>query len=339
MQTKIFSISHAKIDQNQIRQAAQILKNGGLVCFPTETVYGLGANSFLEDSVKNIFTVKGRPADNPLIVHISDVDMLDGLTAEIPACAKPLMEQFWPGPLTLLFRKSNRIPDIVTAGLPTVGIRMPDHEIARSLIRAAGVPVCAPSANLSTKPSPTNFSHAYDDLNGKIEAIIDGGPCRIGVESTVLDISEDKCEILRPGGITLEQIQKIVPNASIGVPRPGESPKAPGMKYRHYSPAAVLYVVRGDHDAVSAYINQKADKHSVILAFSKHLRDYPRKTVWSLGDDQDLSQAANRLFSYFRQADKQGFDTIYCEDIEAEKGLAITVKNRLYKASKDVIIV
>ncbi|MBR0365254.1 MAG: threonylcarbamoyl-AMP synthase, partial [Clostridia bacterium] len=257
METKIL-----KTDDASIAEAGRIIRNGGLVAFPTETVYGLGANAYDAAAVKSIYAAKGRPSDNPLIVHISEVSELDGLVNDIGENARALIEAFMPGPFTIILKKSDRVPDAVTAGMDTVAIRCPENETARRLIKAAGVPIAAPSANLSGKPSPTEAAHVKDDMTGRIDAIIDGGSCAVGVESTIVDASRSAPVLLRPGGITFEMLRAVAPETkldanilnSIGE---GEKPLCPGMKYKHYAPNAEVTVIEGDMRAVKREIEKK----------------------------------------------------------------------------------
>ena len=251
MKTQIIKIDTSTSNwDKQLDQAAEVLRSGGLVAFPTETVYGLGANALDEEAVKSIYRAKGRPSDNPLIVHIADTAAVKDLTDSIPGTAQALMDAFWPGPLTLVMPRSSLVPDIVTAGLDTVAVRMPSHPIASALIKKAGVPVAAPSANSSGRPSPTLARHVIEDMMGKIDVIIDGGNAEVGVESTVLDITVDPPVILRPGGVTLEQLRHVLGNVisdqTPGISDMAGTPKSPGMKYRHYSPKATMLLIQGD---------------------------------------------------------------------------------------------
>ncbi len=339
-----------KVDENtpynnieQINKAADIIKNGGLVAFPTETVYGLGADGLNKRAVKSIYEAKGRPSDNPLILHISSLDEINGLVGEIPEKALPLMEKFWPGPLTLIFKKSEAVPYETTGNLDTVAIRFPVNKIARLLIRQSGVPIAAPSANTSGKPSPTRASHVEFDLNGKIEMILDGGACEYGIESTILDVSTKTPCLLRPGSITKEEIEKEIGPidvdkavyAKIGA---DEKPKAPGMKYTHYSPLATVKIVRGDREKMTAKINELAllakseGKKVGILATEENKDKYPNFDVLVLGSVKDGKQIASNVFKMLRKSDSRGFDTVLCEGFP-DKGLWLSVMNRLRKAA------
>lgn len=312
METIIFDIDPENIPAKDIEQAAEMIKKGGLVAFPTETVYGLGANGLDEDAVKKIFIAKGRPQDNPLILHISDLSQVKQLARNVPENATKLMEHFWPGPLALILKKKDAVPDIITGGLNSVAIRMPRNAIALELIRASGCPLAAPSANLSGKPSPTRAKYVIDDLNGRIDAIIDGGKVDIGIESTVIDMTGDVPHILRPGKITKKQIEEVIGN--IGDAKlSSDKPKAPGMKYRHYSPEAKICIVEDE-------ASQKAIQEK-----------YPNKRIRILKYENEISMAKN-LFKDLRESDKEGYDIIIVWEVEdIEFGSAIM--DRLRKAA------
>ena len=326
--------------------AARALREGKLVAFPTETVYGLGANALNPDAVKGIYEAKGRPSDNPLIVHIAEVSKLNELILEIPDTAVTLIEAFWPGPLTLVFKRSGRVPDIITAGLDTVAVRMPDSIIAQKLIREAGVPVAAPSANLSGRPSPTTYKHVMEDLSGRIEYIIDGGPCQVGVESTVLDVTTKIPIILRPGGITLEMLEKVlekVDTDSVLEVRGDLKPRSPGMKYRHYSPKAEMILISGETDSVVEKINQlikdsneKGLNVGVLTSF-ENAHQYNADVVVKAGSVKNPNQIATGLYDSLRTFDEKNVDIIYSETFE-EKGIGRAIMNRLRKASSGKII-
>ncbi|HHW13844.1 MAG TPA: threonylcarbamoyl-AMP synthase [Firmicutes bacterium] len=246
MRTELLRVEPARPDQAALQWAGEVLRQGGLVAFPTETVYGLGADALNPRAVRRIFAAKGRPADNPLIVHVAEREMLQGLVSGIPAVGRALMDRFWPGPLTLVLPKGERVPDEVTAGLPSVGIRMPDHDVALGLIAAAGVPVAAPSANRSGRPSPTTAAHVWEDLQGRVEIILDGGPTGVGVESTVVDVTGSVPVLLRPGGLPVEEIELVAGRVAVDPALQGKKvdrPRAPGMKYTHYAPRAPLTLV------------------------------------------------------------------------------------------------
>lgn len=332
------------IDPNDDRafdEAAAALRNGHLVAFPTETVYGLGANALNPQASKNIYAAKGRPSDNPLIVHISNISQLDELVTEIPDKAKKLMEVFWPGPLTMIFKKSAIVPDVITGGLDTVGIRMPANPVALRLITEAGVPVAAPSANLSGKPSPTRAEHVAKDLDGRVEYIIDGGPCNVGVESTVLDVTSEIPVILRPGGTTWEALEKVIGKVAadpVLEVKGDVRPRAPGMKYRHYSPKAEMILVRGESDRVVDRINELALKNrqegrtTGVLACNENTGRYEADVIIPAGSIKNLKQVAAGLFDSLRKFDETKVDIIYSETFR-EEGIGRAVMNRLRKAS------
>jgi len=250
MYTKIIRLDPLNFSIDQLQEAVDLLRQDQIVAFPTETVYGLGGSAFSETAVRKIFKAKGRPSDNPMIVHISDFEMLSSIVKTIPENIRKLCERFWPGPLTILFNKSEKIPDIVTAGLNTVAVRMPSQPVALALIKTLGIPIAAPSANLSSRPSPTQAKHVFDDLQGKIPLIIDGGSCNIGVESTVIDVHKRYSVILRPGGVNLEELREYLPEIEIYNEKNNDrldefSPQSPGLKYKHYSPKAEIILIEG----------------------------------------------------------------------------------------------
>jgi len=336
----------------QLDYAAEVLRSGGLVAFPTETVYGLGANALDGNAVKNIYKAKGRPSDNPLIVHISSTDSLDKLVRNIPSAAFPLMEAFWPGPLTLIMPRSDIIPDVITAGLDTVAIRMPSHPIAAALIRKAGVPVAAPSANSSGRPSPTLAKHVIEDLSGKIDVIIDGGSSEIGVESTVLDITVTPPMVLRPGGITLEQLREVLGNVSCdrapSAPNASYIPKSPGMKYRHYSPKAAMLLLEGNNEQVAAEISRRAALYHkegtavgiLVTDETASLYDPQLHTfckILSLGSRKNPETLAANLFRRLREFDENAVDVIMAETTDVS-GIGRAVMNRMLKAAGGNII-
>ncbi len=329
-------------DPTDFGTAARILQEGGLVAVPTETVYGLAGNGLNETAVANIFVAKGRPNDNPLILHIAHLDMLDSLVKTIPATAKLLMKHFWPGPLTLIFDASDTVPTIVRAGLPSVAIRFPSHPITQSIIRLAGVPLAAPSANTSGKPSPTNALRVQEDLDGKIDAIVDGGNCEFGLESTVVDLTGDIPVILRPGAITHAMLTEVVGDVAIDpalIHLDGQfTPKAPGMKYTHYSPRAEVIIVKGAVDVVASEINKRTLESSSknlsvgVLATDETLHLFDAKHILSLGSSANLHQVASNLFEQLRAFDDLGVDIIYALAFE-EEGLGKAIMNRLEKSA------
>ncbi|MGB9840129.1 L-threonylcarbamoyladenylate synthase [Thermovenabulum sp.] len=340
---------YIKVDENnpeieKIRLAAEIIKRGGLVAFPTETVYGLGANALDEESAVKIYRAKNRPQDNPLIVHIQEVKELSLLAKNVPAKAYELIEKFWPGPLTIIFEKSDRVPYKTTGGLDTVAVRMPDHAVARLLIRESGVPIAAPSANLSGKPSPTNAQDVMEDMKGRIDAVIDGGHSKFGVESTVLDLTGNVPVILRPGGVTREELKEVLGHVHLEENvKEGEKPRSPGLKYRHYSPRAEVYLVVGDKKEQVKKIKELAlefEKKGLkvgILATAQTRGEYLQGNVLSAGDRDAPLTISSNLFSLLRRFDRMGMDIILAEGIP-EKGLGLAVMNRLKRASGYKII-
>ena len=323
-------------DENSIEKVGEILRSGGLAAIPTETVYGLAANALDGNAVKRIFEAKGRPSDNPLIVHISDFSQIYRLVKEVPKEAEALRDAFWPGPLTIILPKSDIIPDEVSAGLSTVAIRLPSHPVARAIIDAAGVPLAAPSANVSGKPSPTSAKHVLDDLNGKVEAIIDGGICNVGVESTVITLATPYPRLLRPGGITLEQLREVlgrvdVDDAVINPLQEGKEAASPGMKYKHYSPKADVYVIDGDEEAFVSYINEKADENTIVLCYNEEAEKINAKKIL-IGEELDYSTQAHLLFDALRKCDELGAKTVYAH-IPKKEGVSLAVYNRLMRAA------
>lgn len=328
--------------EEDILAAGEILKKGGLVAIPTETVYGLAANAYLDEAVLKIFLAKGRPQDNPLILHIASIAELYPLCASVPETAKKVMERFWPGPLTLLFDKSPLVSDIVTCGLPSVAVRFPSHPVAAAVIRAAGAPLAAPSANLSGRPSATSLSHVLADFDGKIEAVIDGGDCFVGLESTVLDLRSFPPRILRPGGVTFEDLQELLPDLIIDPAvrktlAPNERPVSPGMKYRHYAPKAPVVIVQGEDAAVISYIQNNAAADCGILCYDENVPCFSSGVVVPYGGRFDKANLAHRLFASLRQFDEKAVKQIFaqCPD---EDGLGLAVANRLRKAAAFRII-
>ncbi len=316
MKTQIFST-----DEASLKQAAEVIKSGGLVAFPTETVYGLGANGFMPQSVNNIFKVKGRPNDNPLILHIGNYEQIYDLTLEIPPQLDKL-KKFMPGPLTVVLKRKNVVPDAVTAGLDTVGIRMPVQPVANRFLQFCGVPVAAPSANISGKPSPTTFDHVVYDLDGKVDGIIQGEVCSVGLESTVLDLSTGEPTILRPGGITKEMLEEVIGKVYVG--GDGNRPKAPGMKYKHYAPKAPLYICDDVCGEVEKYVGKK------IGVMTTDPVDIDGVITYHLGDTPD--DYARNLFDALRFFDASDVDVIIAQDITGG-GICEAVRNRLYKAA------
>lgn len=342
MDTRIYHIDPKNIDMQSIGAAAAVIRRGGLVAFPTETVYGLGADAFCEEAVKNIYKAKGRPSDNPLIVHISDFGMLDMLAAEVPYSAKKLMEAFMPGPVTVIVPKSDRVSDTVTGGLDTVAVRFPSDPAANALIAAARTPIAAPSANLSGKPSPTTAKHVIDDLSGRVDCIIAGGDCEAGVESTVIDTTRAVPVILRPGIITLEDVRSIIPSAEVDknvaeAVSITDKPRCPGMKYKHYAPDAEVVVVEGGKNAVKReidrLISENRDKITGVMTCSDNT--YDAEVVICAGNT--MAEYAHNLFTNLRRFDELGVQLVFAE-FRSEGGCALAVKNRLYKAAAHRVI-
>jgi len=337
MQTEVLKIDRENIDQEKIIKAADYLKEGKLVAIPTETVYGLGANGLDEKACRNIFKTKNRPADNPLILHISNIDMLYNLVENVNDDAKKLMK-LWPGPLTMIFKKSDLIPDVVTAKGDTVAVRFPVDEIARAIIEKADVPIAAPSANISGRPSPTNASDCYYDLNGKIPLIIDGGSCDIGIESTVIDMSENPPTILRPGYYTLEMIREIIPEVRLddALVDDNKIPKSPGQKYKHYAPKARMQVYVGKEAADFIYKKARAYSnsglHVGVLVFEEDMERFKDFDRISFGDRDDLSQMSHVLFTALRKMDKMGVDLILAEGV-LDNNLGKSIMNRMKKSA------
>ena len=337
----------AKADEASIRQAGQILKRGGLVAFPTETVYGLGADALNEDAAAKIYAAKGRPSDNPLIVHITERKMLDGIVSEVSPQAELLMEKFWPGPMTLIFKKSDLVPYGTTGGLDTVAVRMPSHPIARAVIDAGGGYIAAPSANTSGRPSPTTAQHVEEDLGEAIEMIIDGGQVGIGLESTIVDFTEDVPVVLRPGYISLEMLQETLGDVRMdkGLIAADSKvrPKAPGMKYRHYAPKADLAIVEGTEEAVVKKINELAAKAKArgeqvgIIATDETKDRYPEGLVVSIGSRKEEETIAHHLYEVLRDFDQSAVKSIYSEAFYTPR-MGQAIMNRLLKAAGHKII-
>lgn len=348
--TKIISFDSNHLEFiNTIGYAADVLKKGGTVVFPTETVYGLGANALDDNAVRKIFTAKGRPTDNPLIVHIWNIEQVNELVSEIPSVFIKLAEKFWPGPLTIVMKRSGNVSDAITAGLDTIGIRMPNHPIALELLKLANIPVAAPSANISGSPSPTEVEHVIKDLQGKVDVIIDGGDCSVGLESTVLDITGDILEILRPGGVTAEQIIEVLGQVKTDkfVYNKLESedlkPKSPGVKYKHYSPKAKVVLVEGSIDKMVEEINRLVqqlinEKKKVgILATEQTKYRYLQGKVVSVGDRNRPETIAANFFKLLRYFDDKEVEIILIEAVERE-GIGMAIMNRMIRASDYNII-
>ncbi len=332
------------INEETMQSAGKMIRAGGIVAFPTETVYGLGASAYDDDAVRKIYEAKGRPSDNPLIVHIADVCDVQKVAREVPELAKKILDKFAPGPFTLILKKRLDISDTVTAGLDTVGVRIPSHSVARAFIRAAGVPIAAPSANLSGKPSPTREKHVIHDMNGRVDAIICGGESSVGVESTIIDLTCDVPTILRPGGITVEELAEVCGEARVDKNvlksvSANEQPKCPGMKYKHYAPDADVTVIEGGRKSTEEKISElvlktKAEGKTVgVLAIDGYWTE-PDLFI-SSGDNN--KQFASRLFDALREFDEKNISTVFVQFcLEDSYGLA--VKNRLYKSAGNNII-
>lgn len=348
METRIIKIECDDYDKELLRLPAEALAEGRTVAFPTETVYGIGANALDESAIKKIFRAKGRPSDNPLIVHVTSIEAVKELVEEISPVAQKLMDVFWPGPLTIIFKKSIVVPESVTAGLKTVAIRMPSHPVARDLIEQSGVPVAAPSANLSGKPSPTSGAHVIEDLNGRVDYIVVGEQTDVGLESTVVDATGDAVMILRPGGITREALEEVVERVKVDpaiLAHQEESlvPKSPGMKYTHYAPEAEVLLIQGSEVAMVERIQSmctrfvNGGKRVGIMTCDEHMADYTCGVVFSLGSKNKPEELAQSLFATLRTFDEHGVDIILAEAFE-ESGLGSAVMNRLRKAAGNQII-
>ena len=347
MQTKVVKIDSANIDDAAMKEACDLIRAGELVAFPTETVYGLGADALHPEASKKIYAAKGRPSDNPLIVHISKFEDLVSIAREVPPQAKKLADAFWPGPLTMIVWKNDRVPYETTGGMDTVAIRMPKHSVALRLIEGSGCLIAAPSANTSGKPSPTEASHVALDMDGRIPMILDGGPVGIGIESTIVDLSEETPMILRPGYITQEMLQevlgeKVCMDPGIIASDSTRKPKAPGMKYKHYAPKADLVLVEGETDKVVARINelvrekQHGQKVGVIATDETFLR-YEADHVVSIGAREDEDAIARHLYKILREFDDWNVDAIYSESFATPR-IGQAIMNRLLKAAGHQVI-
>ena len=342
METKVAIIKNIEKDIKFIEEAAEIIRDGGTVAFPTETVYGLGANALNEEAVKKIFIAKGRPQDNPLIVHVASKD-INSLVKEVPPIAQELINKFWPGPLTIILEKKDIIPNVTSANLNTIGIRMPNSEIALKLIELSERPIAAPSANISGRPSPTEVERCVEDLNGRVDYIIGGESSDIGVESTIIDCTVNPPVILRPGGVTLEMLREIDSNIYIdkalkSKPSADLKPKAPGMKYRHYAPKANLKIIRGKNEKTIEIITEMLENYIeknndvAIITTDENLNKFDKGNVISLGSEKNLSEIAKNLFEALRKCDDIGVQYILCQGFE-EKGVGVAIMNRLSKAA------
>lgn len=330
-----------------VRQAAAAIRAGELVAFPTETVYGLGADATNEAAVARIFTAKGRPSDNPLIAHIARQEQLTDIVTHIPPLATRLIQHFWPGPLTLVLPSAGAVAKQVSAGLDTVAVRMPDHALARALLQEVGRPVAAPSANRSGRPSPTEARHVMDDLHGRIFAVLDGGDTGYGLESTVVDVTGHIPVLLRPGGLTLQRLQQVVGDvqlaSDISEADTAQAPPSPGMKYRHYAPEAKMLLVQGDEAAMVQRIRELTAHYRSqglkvgVLTTEEHKDDYEADVVIASGNRDDLASVAKDLYRALRQFDREGVERILCETFP-ESDWGMTIMNRLHKAASGRVI-
>ena len=347
MKTIYLQVAEERPDAEGMKQAGDIIKNGGLVAFPTETVYGLGGDALNPESSRKIYAAKGRPSDNPLIVHIADVGDMALLVKEITPQAKKLAETFWPGPLTMILPKSDRVPYETTGGLDTVAIRYPSHKTAQAFIKAAGGYIAAPSANTSGKPSPTQAKYVAEDMDGKIDMIIDGGAVGIGLESTIVDLSGDKPMILRPGYITQEMLEKVLNEVDVDRTilddSSGIKPKAPGMKYRHYAPKGELTIVEGDQAAVVRKINEMTEQAMAagervgVIGTQETVSKYHAHSIKNAGARADEEAIARNLYTILREFDDEGMTVMYSESFETA-GMGQAIMNRLLKAAGHKVI-
>ena len=325
------------LTQTEIELAAAILAGGGLVGIPTETVYGLGANGLDPKAVADIVAAKGRPQDNPLILHIPEASWLERYCCPIPDSAYQLAEAFWPGPLTMVLPRRDNVPDVVTAGLDTVGMRCPGHALCRQIIALAGVPVAAPSGNTSGRPSPTTAQHMLEDMDGRIDAIVDGGACGVGVESTIIDLTCTPPRLLRPGGITLEQLRGVLGDVEVDAAvtrqmKAGEKPKAPGMAYRHYAPKAPVTVVAGAPEDSAAYIAAHVGAGDGVICFDEFVPLFSQQRVMALGKARDKEEHARHIFDALRAFDHTDVTAIWAQCPDTT-GIGLAIANRLNKAA------
>lgn len=345
--TKLIRMDNQYIDETLVREAGNIIKNGGLVAFPTETVYGLGGDALNPQSSEKIYAAKGRPSDNPLIVHIADMEALGFIVREIPESARKLAKMFWPGPLTMIFHKSDMVPKETTGGLDTVAVRMPVHPVARELIRAAGGYIAAPSANRSGKPSPTLAKYVTEDMDGRIEMIIDGGDVEIGLESTIVDLTSKEPTILRPGYITRQMLEEVLneveEDGTMMRADSGQVPKAPGMKYRHYAPKGDLTIVSGDAGRVTEYINARLadykgeNKKTGVIGTDISMAAYYADVCKSVGNPHDEKMIARRLYRILRELDDEDVEIIFAEAFDTS-GIGLAIMNRLLKAAGHKVV-
>lgn len=347
MNTKVIAIDEKELDKDKLEEAGRIIRQGGLVAFPTETVYGLGGDALNPNSSKKIYEAKGRPSDNPLIVHISKFEDMSRIVKQVTPEAKILADKFWPGPLTMILPKSDCVPLETTGGLDTVAIRMPVHATARAFIDAAGGYVAAPSANISGKPSPTNAKYVIQDMDGRIDMIIDGGDAGIGLESTIIDLSSDIPMLLRPGYVTLEQLRQALGEVDIDKTimdgNCKERPKAPGMRYRHYAPKGDLKIVAGNASDVVDKINRltlqakQMGKKVGVIATDETIEQYMAEAVKSIGGRNDEKTIAHRLYTILREFDDEDIEVIFSESFSTS-GIGQAIMNRLLKAAGHQIV-
>lgn len=337
LETIYYALTQVEGNEAKINEAAAIIRTGGLLAIPTETVYGLGADALNPMAVENIYKAKGRPSDNPLIIHVPDESWLEEYCENVPPLAYKLAEAFWPGPLTMILPRKDIVPDRTTGGLKTVGVRCPDHPVTLAIIQSAGVPIAAPSANTSGRPSCTCCADVMEDMNGRIEGIVDGGPSSVGVESTILDLTVTPPQLLRPGGLPLEELEAVVGEITVdkavtGLLKEGEKPRAPGMKYRHYAPTAPVTVVAGAPEKGAAYIRSHADASCGVICFDEYLPLFKGMEVQPLGPFWDKAEQARRVFDALRAFDGTGVEQIFAQCPDAA-GLGLAIGNRLKKAA------
>lgn len=347
MQTKVIKVYEDSFCKEELKEAGEIIKNGGLVAFPTETVYGLGGDALKAASSEKIYAAKGRPSDNPLIVHIADWDDIYKITSKVPESAKALADKFWPGPLTMIFEKNDTVPLETTGGLHTVAVRMPSHKVAREFIRAAGGFVAAPSANISGRPSPTLAKYVIEDMEGRIEMIIDGGEIGIGLESTIIDLTCEPPMVLRPGFVTAQMMREVIGEVASDITmmevHKDVAPKAPGMKYRHYAPKGELSIVTGEQDQVIVFINEQvkmakeSGKKTGVIATDETKSFYQADVVKSVGKRSDEDSIAKGLYRVLREFDDDEVEIMFTESFDVG-GIGQAIMNRLLKAAGHHVI-
>lgn len=350
METKYIVLREGTLSEEEERAlllAGETMKQGGLVAFPTETVYGLGGDALNPESSRKIYAAKGRPSDNPLIVHICDLKDIYRIVSDFPEAARKVAESFWPGPLTMILPKSDAVPKETTGGLDTVAVRFPSHPVARKLIAYSGGYVAAPSANLSGRPSPTLAKYVAQDMDGRIDWIIDGGPVGIGLESTIVDMTVDPPQILRPGYVTAQELARVLGQVDVDITilrdDSGQAPKAPGMKYRHYAPKGDLVIVEGEPTDVASYINEQTERLSAagfrtgVIATSERADSYRADVIKCVGSRKDEEQIAHNLFTALREFDDEGIDYMFSESFE-HSGLGQAIMNRLLKAAGHKVV-